>query len=860
MPTHPEPPVTSPLSGLTPAEAEFRLRTIGPNRLVTPNRFGWVTDMLSLLADPMALMLGSAAIVYFFLGNTRDGIILLVALIPVLGIDVLLHARSRQALKTLAQAIAPKAHVIRGGTEVDIPSEGLVPGDVVVLREGDVVHADGILRQTANLAVDESALTGESEPQEKQPYNGPATHPLAQANQFFAGSTVAVGHGYGEILATGAQTHYGHLAHLVAHTDTAPTPLQRQISTMIRAFSAVAAVVVVAAFVLVLRQGTPLPQALLAAISLAMAAIPEEFPLVFTLFLSLAAWRLSQRGVLIRRLASVETLGSTTVICTDKTGTLTSGQFILDKPVPWPITTSVETLLETAVLACEPHPTDMMERSIVASAQKHGLEPNTLLTQWRLIADYPFDPLGKHMSHVWEQAQPDGQYLRRVVAKGALEGILDHCVLSLQERTAINTMHQNLAGQGLRVLVVAERAFVHEANADRGTSPTTTTGNHPADLAADERTNAEQRLTVCGFLGFRDPLRPEVPAAIAECQAAGIAVKVITGDHILTAHAIADMAGIIHTPDGLLTGAELDALPADHVATRVSQASIFARIRPEQKYTIVDALKRSGDIVAMTGDGINDAPALRRADIGVSMGTHATEVARSSADIVLLDDNFASLTATIREGRHILGNIQHAFLYLLAFHVPILGLALAVPFLGLPLLLLPMHLVWLQLIVHPVSALIFEDHPAPPDLMRRPPRDPRAALLPWHQVLPSLLSGISLTMAVLFMYWTHLGGTLSYARSGAMAVLILGGLLLIVAEQAGDRPWLHISVPRTARFWIVFGLVTLSLPVSMLVPELAQTLQMEPLTLRDWGEATGLAIASVAWRAGGTTWLTTLSR
>jgi len=798
-------------------------------------------------------MLLAAGTVYLLLGETRDGIILLLALIPVLGADVVLQARSRQALKKLAQAVSPHARVVRGGQEMEVLTESLVPGDLLVLREGDALHADGIVRWAANLTVDESSLTGEAEPQQKNAYAGPPKTTVPQISRFYAGSLVLAGQGYGEIIATGTGTQYGRLAQLVAETETVPTPLQRKTATIVRVFAMVTAVIVIAVFGLVWRQGASGYQAFIVAVSLAMAGVPEEFPLVLTLFLSMGAWRLSHHGVLVRRLASVETLGSTTVICTDKTGTLTAGQFTLDTCLPCG-STSETALLEAAVLASELEPVDTMERAILARAREHGIDLDTLYAQWRLVADYSFDSVGKHMSHVWEQTLPDGQTIWRVAAKGALEGLLEHCRFTPEEQAAIETAHANLAHQGMRILSVAQKEVSTAAAAgivERGSPAETTT--QPESLAGREP--AERALRFLGFLGFRDPLRPEVPAAIAECQTAGIAVKLITGDHALTAHAISDAAGITHDDDGILTGSELDAIPKSQLATRVAQATIFARIRPEQKYAIVEALKQAGHIVAMTGDGINDAPALRRADIGISMGARATEVARAAADLVLLEDNFASLVATVREGRHILENIQRAFLYLLAFHIPILGLALIVPLTHLPLLFLPIHLVWLEMIVHPVSALIFEGEPAPPNLMRRPPRAPNASLLPWHLILPSILTGLLLTSAVLFTYRTKLIEGQVHARSAALAVLILGSLWLIVAERAGGQPWFRIPWPSRLRFWIVGGLVLVSLPVFMETPLLAAALQIEGLSIREWLLAALLATVSVGWRAFGTSWL-----
>ncbi len=372
---------------------------------------------------------------------------------------------------------------------------------------------------------------------------------------------------------------------------------------------------------------------------------------------------------------------------------------------------------------------------------------------------------------------------------------------------------------------------------------------------AGPREEDERGLRLYGLLGFRDPIRPEVPAAIAECRTAGIHVKIITGDHALTALAIAQDAGIAAGEEGAITGERLHELGPAEFSDIVDRCDVLARIRPEQKYAIVDSLVGRGEIVAMAGDGINDAPALRRASIGVAMGVRGTEVARGAADMVLLDDNLASVVEAVKEGRHIFDNIQSAFLYLLAFHVPIIGLALAVPLAGLPLLLMPVHLVWLELIVHPVSALIFEGEPPSPDLMRRPPRDPRRPLLPWTLILPSVLSGVVLTLASLLLYvWRQPAGEVA-ARSQALAVLVLGSLLLVWSERAKEQPWTRIPFPRQARFWAVYLPVAASLPILMESPALASVLRIAPLRPRDWAICLLLASSCVVWRAFGTRWL-----
>jgi P-type Ca2+ transporter type 2C len=811
-------------SGLTAQEAKVRLAKYGPNLLVVRERAAWLKEIAKLFFDPMAIMLLATAGVYLALGATRDATVMLVALAPVIGVDVLLEARSRTALKKLARGVAPRARVVRDGRETVVETATLVPGDLLMLAEGEFIHADGVVRSAANLAIDESSLTGEAEPQRKQPTTVTALEASPVEARFYAGSVVLAGQGQGEILATGGATRFGEIARLIAAADTSATPLQRRVGRLVKKLALTAGVVAVGVFGLGLLRGMSWERALLGGISLAMSAAPEEFPLVFTLFLSVGAWRLGRHGVLVRRLASVETLGSTTVICTDKTGTLTQGQFVLDEVISFRGIAERD-LLEAAVLACESPPNDPMEKAIDTYAAEHGVDLAKLLGSWRLTRDYDFDPIGKHMSHVWSSVAEPTRV--RVVAKGALEGIVEHARLSEPDRIAIDGAHARLAAQGFRVLALAERIG--------GASPST-------------READEEGLSLLGLLGFRDPLRPEVPNAVRECQAAGIRIKVVTGDHPLTAHAIAESAGIHHRDDSIVTGGQLAQASGEDLRRLIVDADILSRITPAQKHMIVEVLRDEGEIVAMTGDGINDAPALRRADIGVSMGRRGTDVARAAADLVLLDDNFASIVAAVREGRKIFLDIQRAFLYLLAFHVPIVGLALIAPILGMPLLLLPIHFVWLELIVHPASAFLFQGDPAPEDLMRRPPRDPRAPMLPRADVIRSIVSGSMLTVVVFLVYRWKLGQGVGAARGLALASLILGYQLLAIAERAAFMPGPRALLPRSARFWVVWGATGLSLPVLMYVPGTAALMGIERLFFADWLTAAGAATLAIGWR------------
>ncbi|MBK5187906.1 MAG: cation-translocating P-type ATPase [Gemmatimonadaceae bacterium] len=816
------------LEGLSSTEAGLRLARVGPNRWVKQDRLARVREILGLLLDPMAVMLVVAATVYYLLGETRDAVVLAIALIPVLGVDVVLEARSRAALDKLARAATPFADVVRDGQIVSIPHEAVAPGDLLVLREGHVIAADGVVRWAANLALDESSLTGESEPQSKRDWDSDADQAPTEA-RFFAGSQVLTGHGFGLVTTTGRATRYGGIATLVAQSDSSASPLQKQATALVRRLGIVAVAVAIALFALSLGRGEPWTRALLGAVSLAMAAIPEEFPIVLTLFLSVGAWRLASRGMLVRRLASVETLGSTTVICTDKTGTLTRGEFQMTQHLVLDPGLSEHDFLEAAVLACERHPTDGMERAIGEYAAARGVLPPDLEAAWALVRDYDFDPVGKHMSHVWQALNIKDSYL--VAAKGAVEGILAHSRVDANTRPAVLDANSQLAAKGLRVLALAARRM---------------------NRLGESRDEDERDLTVYGLLGFQDPLRPEVPGAVAECQRAGIRIVMITGDHALTAHAVAEAAGIMHDGSLIVTGDELAALGEDERAARIRRAAIFARISPEQKLVIVDGLKSVGAIVAMTGDGVNDAPALRRADIGIAMGRRGTDVARATADLVLLDDNFASIVDTVREGRHIFQNIQRAFLYLIAFHIPIIALAILAPSIGVPLVLLPIHLVWLELIVHPVSAIVFQAEPAAADIMNRPPRDPAAPLLPREAMIRSAISGAVLAAASFAMYWWQWRSVgEAQARALALIALLAGYQIIMFAERLALPALAVDPIPRTLVFWSTWCASALSLIVILYVPAAARMFRLEQPSAAHVATAIAAGVLAVGWRLVG---------
>ncbi|HEU4642045.1 MAG TPA: cation-translocating P-type ATPase [Gemmatimonadaceae bacterium] len=814
-------------AGLTTREADALLARHGPNLLVPERRrTRLLLWLLRPLVDPMTVLLLVAGAIYAALGDRVDAIVVLAALAPIAAVTLVLESRSERALERLRRLTAPTVTVLRDGARAIIPADRVVPGDLLYVAEGDVIPADGALVGGGPLVVDESALTGESLPAERYA----ARDDVEDGDELFAGTTVLSGHGAARVTVTGARTRYGRVGTLVAEIEQPRTPLERSARRLVVRFGAVAAVACLAVAAIEFARGAGWAAAAIAGVSLAIAAIPEEFPMVYTLYLSVGAWRLARGKALVRRLAGVETLGSTTVICADKTGTLTMGHLELLDGVHadgTPIAVRGElgdrdaALLRAAVLACEPRPFDPMDQAILRFAMARGLDVEALHRE-TLVHDYPFDPAHRYMSHVWRH---DGVHV--VVAKGAIEGILARSRASEAQRAAAQEANQRLASRGMRVIAVAAGELPHG----------------PAGRDVDERA-----LRYLGLVAFSDPLRPGVTAALEECRRAGIRVIMITGDHPVTAHAVADGLGLPHVHGRhLATGEQLDRADDAELARLLRDVNIFARTRPEQKYRIVRALRAQGHVVAMTGDGINDAPALREADIGIAMGSRGTEVAREAATLVLLDDNFATIVAAVRNGRRIYDNLQRAFAYLLAFHVPLVLTALVVPLAGAPLLLLPVQLVWLELVVHPTASLVFEGDPGATDLMTRPPRPTGGSLLAEGGALVPMLQGVVLTVGVLALYLGSLAMGAAAARGAAFAALLLGQVGLVLEARAPRLPAWCVPV-RGNRMIVPVLLATIAtLVLALHVPALAAVVKVAPIGVAGWGGALAVALAATLW-------------
>jgi Ca2+-transporting ATPase len=852
-------------AGLTTAEARARLLRHGPNHLVPEERprsgLYWLGKAL---ADPMALLLVVTGAAYWLLGEHADAIMVLVALVPILLVTVLLELRGQRALEQLRQMTAPRARAWREGALAELPAGEVVPGDLLLLQEGDVVPADGLMVDGAQLALDEAALTGESLPVDKRPAGdpgvaaaisvakapgvatdsvaktepkagtpAPAADPTADAAVILAGTTVLSGQGWMRVTVTGGATNYGRIGGLVARIEQPPTPLERVVQQLVRRLGLVAILFCIGLVILGLVRGQPWEQALIAGVSLAMAAIPEEFPMVFTLYLTLGAWRLTRSRALVRRLSGVEALGAVTVICADKTGTLTRGEpdvaalYTVDgrhwpaAELKAPLDPAPAALLEAAVLACEPQPFDPIDKAILQTALRAGLDVAALHAR-RLERDDPFDPRTRTLAHVWSHEGGLKTGSLTLATKGALEGILGRSRADGADTVKAQAAHDAHGERGMRLLGVAA-----------GTLPS-------LDLGAD---GERDRTRFLGYIAMADPLRRGVREAVADCTAAGIRVVMITGDHPATAHAIADDLDLPHdTEPYLMTGQQLDEASDAALPDLLRTVNIFARTRPEQKHRIVEALRADGEVVAMTGDGINDAPALREADVGVAMGQRGTAVARESATLVLLDDNFATIVEAVRGGRRIFHNLQHAFIYLIAFHTPLLVGALLAPLLGRPLLFLPIHLVWYELLVHPTASLVFQAEPGDADLMQRPPRR-GLSLIESRHFWRSVLQGSLLVTAVLGLYLWRLdaGADPAAARALALTTLSLGHLGLILAARSPDRPlWLRPEPwTRTLKVIAVVSIAAWALVVQL--PALAARFRLAPLSAADWALAAGAA-------------------
>ena len=814
--------------GLSTAQAATRLAQDGPNEITQTPRRSVTGRLLDMLRQPMFTLLVCAAVLYMALGDLTEGLTLSVFVLAVLALTFYQEGKSEASIQALRDLTQASAHVIRSGQKMQVPAREVVTGDLLVLSEGDRVAADGQLHSANNLQIDESLLTGES-----VPVNKTSNEPDSNVH---AGTFVVRGQGLAQVTATGQRSQIGRIGQSLNELTSGTTPLQAQTAQLVRRLALIVLILCIGmVLTLGFRSGQWIP-ALLSGIALAMAILPEEYPVVLTIFPALGAHRLTREGVLTRRINAIETLGATTVLCTDKTGTLTQNRMtvtalavgqahapqiasLTDPSCALP--EAFHPLLEHAILASAPEPFDPMETAFHTSGQTHlAKTPHLHGDNWRLVQSYALSPQLKAMSHVW---QFDEGLERVVSAKGAPEAVMDLCHLSGEERQAWSRTVDNMAAQGLRVLAVAQAQF---------------TGNDWPETAHAFEFEWQ------GLIGLTDPLRPEIPQAMAECQSAGIRVIMITGDYPATAQVIATQAGL--PPGQTLIGDALDQLNDEALQALLPQVNVCARISPHQKLRIVQALQSHGEVVTMTGDGVNDAPALHAAHVGVAMGLRGTDVAREAADLVLVDDNFASIVRGIRVGRRIFGNLQKSMRYIFAIHIPIAGIALAPMVMAWPAVMLPLHVALLELVIDPACSIAFENEPADATVMQRPPRDTRAPLFGTRDIAWALTQGLLVLSCVGLSYaWANgwrISGTAptlreEETRSMVFVTLVVGYAALIVVNRAAPGKFLvSLRVPNPSA-WGVILLAWAFVVLGMQWPWLAMPLKFAPLQAPQWAVA-----------------------
>jgi P-type Ca2+ transporter type 2C len=813
------------ISGLSDAEAKSRQAAEGFNELPRPDQRTTLRIVLEVLREPMLALLLGGGVIYLLLGDLKEAVILLVFATMSVAIAVVQESRTERVLEALRDLTSPRALVIRDGERKRIAGREVVRGDSIVLAEGDRVPADAVLIHSHDLQTDESLLTGESVPVRKV-----AAQPGAPSKDYrpggddlpcvFSGSLVVRGSGIGEVTAIGTLSEIGKIGHSLSTLETEPPRLQAQMQRLVQVFAIAGGAVSVLAVLLygILRGGWL--DAVLAGIALGMSMLPEEFPVVLAVFMAMGAWRISQARVLTRRASAIETLGSATVLCTDKTGTLTENRmsiaelrlvdgtvFQLRKAKDERLPQELHDLVEFGLLACAPEPFDPMDKAFHELARARLAGSGRLhAPEWKLVHAYGLRPDLLAVSQVWQATDGGGEFV--VAAKGAPEAVAELCHLGSEARAELKASVNAMAAEGLRVLGVARAIFV-------GT-------NWP-------ESQHDFAFEFVGLVGLADPLRESVPAAVAECRTAGIKVVMITGDYPATAKAIARQAGL--DAEDVVTGDDLKMMNDVELALRVRAATVFARVMPEQKLRIVNALKSNGEVVAMTGDGVNDAPSLKAAHIGIAMGGRGTDVAREAASIVLLDDDFGSIVKAIRLGRRIYDNLRKAMGFIFAVHVPIAGLALLPLLFGLPILFGPMHIAFLEMVIDPVCSLVFEAETEEDDVMRRRPRSPQEPLFSTQLIGWSVLQGaLSLALvAAIFVIGYRRGMPEAEVRALTFFSLVMTIVGLIFVNRSFSASLVTaLKRPNPALDWVLVTVAAM-LGLTLLWPFASGLFRFGPL-------------------------------
>ena len=830
--------------GLSSTVAQQRLKLEGLNQLPATGRRTLQLIIWDVVREPMLLLLVAAGAIYLLLGDVNDALMLLGFVIAVMGITVFQENKTERVLDALRELTSPRALVLRDGTEQRIAGSEVVRGDLLVLCEGDRVAADAVLLTSYNFAVDESLLTGESVAVSKSALEHSAQHaalipppPGGDGLPFiYSGSLVVQGHGKALVIATGLASEIGKIGKSLQEMESEKTPLQNEISHLVRNLAILGVLLsLLLLFVYGLTRGNWL-QGLLSGITLAMSILPEEYPVVMTIFMAMGAWRISKHHVLTRRVNMVEVLGSATVMCVDKTGTLTFNHMAVQQLVvnhnafnceksTAEMPEEFHELAEFSILASDAAPIDPMEKAIHALGEHYLANTEHLHGDWQILHEYALSPQLMALSRVWKALDKD-EYI--VAAKGAPEAIADLCHLSHAQLAKLSQQVNEIAEKGMRVLGVAKAKY---------------SGTSWPDMQHDFA------FEFLGLVGLADAIRPTALPAIQQCQAAGIRVVMITGDYPATAAAIAAQIGLPAGDGGVITGSELFEMDESDLRQRVRHTNIFARMVPEQKLRLINALKANGEIVAMTGDGVNDAPALKAAHIGIAMGKRGTDVAREAAGLVLLEDDFASIVHAVRLGRCIFDNLRKGMAYIFAVHFPIIGLALIPLLLGWSPVFAPVHIVFLEMIINPACSIAFEAEPAESNIMSRPPRPTGESLFGRRVFLISLWQGIFVLIASLSVlaYALSHGVDDALARTLTFTTLVTGNLGLILVNRSWrSNIFKSARRPNAALWWVITGAFTFLLLV-LNIPALHEVFHFAPITKIQCFYCVMAGLLSVAW-------------
>ena len=820
------------LHDLTTEQARKLQEKYGKNELAPQKKQSFIRKALRTVCEPMFLLLLIAATIYFFLGEPRDGAIMLVFVVGIIGIDIIQEWKTDHTLNALKDLSAPHVQVIRDEKQQTIESIDLVPGDLMIITEGVKVPADGKILEANDLCIDESSLTGEAEGVWKVTVGkAESTSDYWHKDYCYAGTLVTQGSAVVQVDKIGAATEYGKIGAHVASAPESRTPLQKQTGSLVKTCSIIAIVLFVLVCVFTyfnLPDHTftaRITESILSGVTLTMAMIPEEFPVILTVFLSMGAWRLAKRQSLVRKLPSVETLGAVSVLCVDKTGTITMNQMSVQNI--WTPTGDTKTLIETMGLACETNAYDPMEKAMITYCEAKGISKEHLFGG-TLIREYAFTNDLKMMGHIWRH---DGEII--IAAKGSPEKILTICALSKEEHQQAKNKILEMSSQGLRVIAVGIQK--------------------PADENAIPAGITDCKLTLCGLVGLIDPPRESVKEDIRRCTKAGIRVVMITGDNGITASSIAKQIGMPNS-DRIITGDELSNMSDEDLRRRVRDISIFSRVIPEHKMRIVKALKDDGEIVAMTGDGVNDAPALKYADIGIAMGKRGSEVSREAADLILMDDNFTTIVDTVRNGRRIYDNIRKAVGYVFTIHIPIAFSALLAPFLRINpanLFLLPLHVVLLELIIDPTCSIVLERQPAEHNIMERKPRNLNEKILTPGILWKSVLQGIAIfasSFGTYFYFLQQNPGNASLARTMGLSIVMVANVFLVLVNSS-NYDFLFQSIHRLAKDKVMWAILigTIAGLLLILYTPLSGILKLAPLTISQFLLVIGISAVSVLW-------------